>query len=730
MRYAVTIFVSAFLLFQVQPLIGKAILPWFGGTPAVWTTCLLFFQALLLAGYAYAHWIDGHFRLRYQGWIHLSVLVVSLIWLPIGLAAEWKPSGEESYPVWLILLLLTLAVGGPYTVLASTGPLMQSWFRSTDAGKSPYRLYALSNIGSLLALLSYPFVFEPLLPLSWQQYGWSGLYIVFLLGACVCAIGVVRHQQKLASAATDQSDSQSDKNDEPVGPPGIGDQVMWLLLALLNSALLAALTNQMSQDVAVVSFMWILPLALFLFSFILCFDSDHWYHRGIYGVALAITLFFATVALFMGPNLNVILMIGIYAATMFVCAMVCNGELVRLKPHHDYLTRFYLTISLGGVCGGAAVALLAPMLFVGYWEFHLSLLGVVIVYLVSLYRDAHSPLAAGRRLPVWGVLTLGLAAFAAALAVEASDFAELDLFETEDSKRLIAVKRNFFGVKRVKRSFDDGEEYYQLTHGAILHGEQWQAPGRAMEPTQYYENDSGVALGLNYHPRRLRNEPLQIGIVGLGTGTIATYCQPGDHLRYYEIDPQIKEFSIPSEGSEPLFTYLRDCKAHHGGSVEVVLGDARLSIDREVEEGQLPKFDVLAVDAFSSDAIPIHLLTKECVELYFERLAKDGVLCLHISNRFIDLKPVCAALAEELGYQVKLVNAEESSWMLLTNNTTFLSVPEVQQGIDQDWKPKDPLLWTDDYSNLMSVIRWPDRDDLEEIGEEVWEGLEDLVGSE
>ncbi len=881
LRYALTIFVSAFLLFQVQPLIGRFILPWFGGGPSIWTSCMLFFQAALLGGYLYAHLLCAKLSLRSQAITHLVVVGVSVMLLPIAPDESWKPLAEQS-PLGRIMLLLVVTVGGPYFVLASTGPLMQKWFSQTSPARSPYRLYALSNVGSLLALLSYPIAFEPWLTLHQQVLSWTTLYIAFACFAAWCAVRVL-----LASASelTVDSVAEQDASKESMSPedrPSVVRILLWLSLSACGSAVLLATTNQLCIDVATVPFLWILPLSLYLLSFIICFDRPQWYDRRAFGVLLMVCVPMACWAMDSGADLDLIKQVAIFSVALFACCMSCHGELVQSRPNPRYLTLFYLLISAGGVLGGLFVALLATNLFSGYWEFPISLVACCLCTLAAMsyqrvwstppsvvywswfsgaaamlvatiwlvWIPHHHSLAAvdevamfgglacwvllgliaisivseskvalwvwyGLSLPpvvwmiawgmwrapeemsrwlsgqlvaswflaftvalgvLWGLrrfsesrqkvlaygLVITLASVVLTLAYQRRFVSWIETFvlaavgvsglliawlasrfgaaerpllrpllgawgwlplgallggmgynlwqaNESDTDNIVYRSRNFYGVLNVEHEVAEGDdEYsmpakYELTHGQILHGLQYDDEYWKRQPTTYYGKQSGVGVAIStVRDRKLAPQVIRVGVVGLGTGTIAAYGQEGDEFEFYEINPAVRALS------GRFFTYLQDTPAR----TNVNIGDARIVMDRELKSGHRQQFDVLAVDAFSSDAIPVHLLTAECGEIYRQHLADDGILAIHISNRFLELDPVVRGLADHLSWQAVRIDDDgddeegvySSTWVLLTPSMDVANELQTSPSFDA-WKTGEPiLLWTDDYSGLWRIL--------------------------
>lgn len=713
-RYALTIFISAFLLFQVQPMIGKYILPWYGGGPAVWTACMLFFQMFLLAGYAYAHFVSSRLTPRTGSSLHWALLAASMLFLPIAPNPEIWKAGVENVPVAQILALLAVTIGLPYFLLSSTGPLLQESFRR-ETGHPPYRLYALSNVGSLLALLTYPFVFEPQFTLRAQVWSWSGGYIVFALLSAWCVLGLMR-TAPASEAALDEPNGAASGGAIAGGAPTWGDLVAWVVLAACGSVLLLATTNQLCQEVTAVPFLWVLPLALYLTTFIICFDHERWYHRPTFLVLLMLALFAASYALFEGTKLELGPQIIYYCGAMWICCMVCHGELVKSKPAPRHATLFYLMVSLGGALGGVLVAIVAPLVLHDFWEYQLSLFATALLAFVMTFRDARRQRAT--QISVWMAgVNLMSAVGLALIALLATTQAAADMNETN-----LETTRNFYGVLRVNHAENFGDDkgpYNELIHGRIRHGAQYQNPPFSHQPTTYYGPPTGVGLALDYHPKRAAGgtsaqpagsngaaQPegtLRIGVIGLGTGTLAAYGRPGDTIRFYDINPAVARIA------NEYFTYVKDSKA----TVKIVLGDARINLERELAAGEPQKFDVLAVDAFSSDAIPMHLLTKECVELYRQHLAPGGLLCMHVSNRYLKLDGVVRGMAEVLGTECARIESsadyeeglDTTTWLVLTNNREFLESPAVKESI-VPWTEDDPppLVWTDDYGSLWQVL--------------------------
>jgi len=668
--YAATIFLSAFLLFQVQPLIARIILPWFGGTAAVWTVCMLFFQTVLLAGYLYSH-ACVRLRMRAQRLVHVALLAVALATLPLAASSAWKPTGGDD-PTWLIFGLLLTSVGLPYFTLSTTGPLAQAWYARSNQGATPYRLFALSNLGSMLALVSYPLFIEPWLRLGQQTASWSAGFVLFAL---LCGA--------LAWRSPDSTVALSPL--ESAGKPGPGLHALWAGLAACASALLLAFTSHMTLNIAAIPFLWVLPLALYLLSFVLCFDASGWYRRWLFLPLLAAGLAAVCVTLSQS-NPSIWILIPLYSATLFAACMVCHGELARAKPAPRYLTGFYLMLALGGALGGVLVGLVAPNVFDDLYELPIGMLALCLLVFATLYLDRSSILhARGGR-----IAQLVLAGLTAALA-----YALLQDYRANSADLRLGA-RNFYGVLNVRDSGEGPEAMRTLAHGTIIHGKQFLEGERRDWPTTYYGEDSGVALAIRGKGGR---GPLKVGVVGLGAGTLAAYGRPGDLYRFYDINPKVAEIARSE------FSFLDGSRAR----VEIALGDARLSLEREPKQN----FDVLALDAFSSDAIPVHLLTTEAFGVYLRHLRPGGILAVHISNRYLDLVPVVQQAARRHALELRRVENDDdddkgvyrSDWMLLSRSPSAFDGALLKDVGARVTDVPGVRLWTDDYSDLSRILK-------------------------
>lgn len=694
--YALTILISAFLIFQVQPLISKFILPWFGGTPGVWTTCLLFFQVVLFAGYAYAHASIHWLTPRKQALLHGALLFVALLLLPVCPAASWKPTGDEA-PALRILGLLAATVGLPYFLLSATGPLLQAWFSLRQPGVSPYRLYALSNIGSVLGLVTYPFLFEPWLTTAAQAGWWSVGFGMFVVACVVCAFDLVRSSTQpdasiclaaRCSAIIDERVEARIAEKPAFEPPTLTTRTLWFGLSACASVMLLATTNQVCLDVAVIPFLWVLPLTLYLASFILCFDRAWWYPRRTYAAALVGVVVCLTVLMQDAGDVPIVTQLVTHFTALFFCCMVCHGELVRLRPPPQHLTSFYLASSAGGAAGGLLVGVLAPLAFQQYLELHIGLVGCCVIVAAVLLGDREWREAGGQPRWIWACVLLavmgGLRTIGAAAATSGP------------GER--AISRNFYGVLRVIETDadDNSRAMHRMVHGRIVHGMQFLANEKRSIPTAYYGERSGVGLLLS----QASMSPRKVGMVGLGVGTLAAYGRAGDAFRFYEINPDVIHLA------QQHFTYLRDSAA----TVDLIVGDARLSLEQEAPQ----QFDLLVLDAFSSDAIPAHLLTEEAFAVYLKHLRPDGVLAFHITNRHFDLEPVVRGAAERYGLQAAKIHADtvaeraqaRCDWMLLAGDSSRFDHPEFRTAIDAtSCSPRPPLLWTDRFNNVVGILK-------------------------
>lgn len=731
--FALAAFLGAFLLFQIQPLVARRLLPWYGGSPAVWATSLLFFQTGLLVGYAYAHGVAGRLAGRAQVIVHLALLAVALL-MPVLPGIAWAPS-EGDAPTARILLTLAATVGLPYVALAATSPLLQAWWTARHPRVPPWGLFAWSNAGSLLALVTYPFVVEPAWGLEAQAVAWRwsfvALGIVLLLisrkalGAATSGgapgLAGTRDGTSAGAVAADAARSREAAGSEDAGPvPATQRPWRWIAWSAAGVALFMSVTNQLTLNVAVVPFLWVLPLAIYLLTFILAFRGGSTYPRALVAL-LVLPALFALHLLLPGDIQNDLswfdggprARIAIASAALFVLCWGVHGELYRARPSARRLTSYYLAISFGGVLGGAFVGLLAPQLFLLQQELQVAALLTVLFYALTFAPD---PLAFGRRAG-------GKAANAAAAASKAARaptyVAALTLvallgatfyFTKLQLDDAIAVERSFFGLHRVKdvpTREGNATPFRGLYHGSTLHGLELQTAAYRGQPTLYYGPITGAGLTMRILQR---TSGRHVGIVGMGAGTLAAYARPADRFRFYEIDPDVVTLA------RDHFTFL----ASSPGRVDVVLGDARLSLEREEPQA----FDILVLDAFSSDAVPVHLLTVEAFEGYLRHLKPDGVIAVHLSNRMLNLVPVLDQLAAAVGLPaMHLVNENErgglsrqSRWALVSRTPDVLRevarrARESQNADQIQVFESDPSrsahlrVWTDSYSSLVPILR-------------------------
>jgi hypothetical protein len=665
----VTVFFGAFLLFQIQPLVTKVILPWFGGSPFVWSTAMLFFQIALLLGYAYAYALLKLPSRKLQLGIHLSLIVCAVLLQPVLPLENWKPQPEDD-PVRSILLILLMHVGLPFLLLASTGPLVQYWYSHSKGTHDTYRLYAFSNLASLSALLTFPLFFEYYFKLETQGWIWSS---AFLLYAGFFAILAVKLKDVLR-----------DGDSETVGGgvPSWQQRIQWLLYPFFAVWMLLAATNHVCQDVAVVPFLWILPLSLYLLTFIICFDKARWYKPVFYGICSCLLLPVLSCIIFFAPILfrrYFMLEAGLYFSILFCSCMLCHGELVRQKPNPRYLTSFYLMIALGGALGGVYVNLLSPILYTSYFEVPQILLIMLFVSLYVLMKNYFVNKFVNICLLTAFVLSL------------------LNLTSIRD-KHVLEEVRNFYGVLRVKmfNKHIPDLNIVELYHGRIIHGTQ--AVLQPFLATDYFSENSGAGLTLTHYPRSPAHK---VGVVGLGAGVLAVYGKEGDQYHFYEINPLVVKLS------QDHFSFLKDSKAE----IDFHLGDARLSLERQVPQD----FDVLILDAFTGDSPPVHLLTLEAVELYMKHLKPSGVLLVNVLNSHVNLPELVMSQARHSGLQYAEVSAKnligfaglESHWVLISRDNVFFENEHMSSEFDSVNRDVPKLKpWTDQYSNLFSIIKF------------------------
>jgi hypothetical protein len=839
--FALTLFCSAALLFLVEPMIGKMILPLLGGTPAVWNTCMVFFQAVLLLGYGYAHISTSWFGARKQAVLHLLLLALPLLFLPLGVNGNLI-QGDDN-PIPHLLLLLSLSVGVPLFVVSSSTPLLQKWFATTShpAARDPYFLYGASNLGSLLALIAYPTVVEPYLRLAQQGFDWSIGYGILAALTVLCAVFLWRSSPAVVEKGGKESKEwiappELDSSETIVRSTRTGEVTWprvwrWVALAFVPSSLMLGATTYITTDIAAIPLLWVVPLALYLLSFILVFSRlPGQVHNSMVRLMPLLVLLLLFVSLSeLGRLLSIGWHVGLHLATLFVVSMVCHGELARDRPAAKDLTGYYLWMSVGGVLGGLFNGLVAPVAFNAIVEYPLALvlaclllpsrrpqenelsnrggglllpflcggIGVLLILLRVRDRDlpyhliANGPWqweitalalglgiglfgilrARGRRLDhwldlftplclgvlvvglIWGLLSNTLFGLVEALAsrvhlhpyqfrMSVSIAVPLLICFTFLKRPLrfgLAVgsvllaggfcgfleynvlyqQRSFFGVHRVV-DWSEAFERQQyparyLYHGTTVHGKQYQVAPLDDEPLTYYHRSGPIGQVMSVYNRDGRRN---LGVIGLGAGSLAHYAKPGQHVTFYEIDPVVRRLAFDED--QPYFTFVRNAR-RRGAHLELLMGDGRLTIERQ-QLTEADKYGILVVDAFSSDAIPLHLITHEALQVYLNRLTEDGLLAFHVSNRHLDLQPVLANLAKardlaalsQRDTLTQYPGKTPSTWVVLARKPQYLNGlcglsvwGELKPGEGEQWPDLDKVgVWSDDYSNLLRVLRW------------------------
>jgi SAM-dependent methyltransferase len=668
--YAVTIFLSAFLLFVVEPMAAKQLLPTLGGSSAVWTTCLVFFSVMLLLGYLYAHWISVSFTPARQAVIHILLLTVAL--LVLGIHTSPSPAAVTYHPALTVFRVLATVIGLPYLTLSATTPLLTGWYAASFEGRSPYRLFALSNLASLLALCSYPLLIEPGLTMNRQTAWWSGGFLVF---SVIC--GAIAWQGRRRMPVAKQSEVAGK---EAAGPA----MVPWFSLALGGGMMLTAVTNHMSANIAAIPLLWLPPLALYLLSFILAFQGA-W--QPIRQWMLRLVLIAVASMAYVMQDIRTQLPIGVsvplFLMGLFIICLFLHGELYARRPGTDGLTRFYLVAAAGSAAGTLLVGVLAPLVLRANYDLACTLVVVALIALAATWQDG------------WGLRMVWIAGVTAAIVVVSNQVRQYD----DDA---VALMRNFYGTLRVRESHlpPQSDTDRQLLNGTIEHGAEWFAPQFRGLPLTYYAENSGLGLAMRLccgsgHKR--------VGVIGLGTGTVAAYGNAGDTIRFYEINPPVERLA------RHWFTFLHDSPAQ----IDVVLGDARLSLAAETPQ----HFNVIVIDAFSGDAIPVHLLTREALALYRRHLQPDGIVAFHVSNQYIDLEPVIAGIARDAGLSAVSVHSHGddqnglyyADWILVTSNQSFLAQPEIVNSAFPAHLRADVRVWTDNYSSVFPLLKWESR---------------------
>jgi hypothetical protein len=667
--YALAIFLSAFLLFSVQPMAAKQLLPLFGGSSAVWIACLVFFQVVLLLGYLYAHWLTSYPAVR-QARIHVVLLGIAL--LTLGIHERPSPISISYHPALAVFGVLSAIIGIPYLALSATTPLVTAWYARTFSSGSPYRLFALSSLGSMLALCSYPVLIEPRLSMSWQSTAWTAAFFLF---AVLC--GSIAWSARNTTATPPQLPAEQIEIQQKKPEAA----VLWFVLAMGGGMMLTAVTSHLSQNIAAIPLLWLPPLALYLLTFILTFEGGGHYPRSVLLRLALLALMAMGYLLFDIRKVFAIeIALPVFLGGLFLTCLFLHGELYARRPEAENLTQFYLCIAAGAAAGSALVGVLAPLVLPANYD-----LAFTLVAIAAIGGAASWSLG-------WGARMIWIAGLGAAIFV-----AHAQVIQYNDDT--VAMARSFYGALRVRESAIPPQSFVdrQLLNGTIDHGAEWFATEYRDQPITYYAPDTGLGLALRLC---CGERPKRVGVIGLGTATVAAYGNPGDLIRFYEINPMVSRLA------QHWFTYLRDSKAR----TEIVLGDARLSLTAETPQ----HFNVIVVDAFSGDAIPVHLLTREALALYRRNLAPDGIVVFHVSNRFLDLEPVVAGLARDAGLEAEAVNTSSddqnglyaTDWVLVTANRAFLALPEVAAAARPPRGSPGLRTWTDDFSSVFPLLKW------------------------
>lgn len=686
MQYFFTVFVSAFLVFQIQPIVSKIILPWFGGGAGVWTSCLLFFQLFLLLGYFYSFLLSKLTKVKYQVIVHVILLLCSLFMLPLELSTELT---ANTHPTLDILLVLVLGVGFPFFVLSATSPLLQSWFTISKQSGNPYRLYAVSNFGSFLALISYPVLIEPLVSLNVQTHSWSVGYVFFVIMISYIGFKLVRNSELLNYSV------QNKKSSKVIS---VSHLLLWFLLSALGVVMLVSTTNAMSQNIPPVPFLWIAPLAIYLATYILAFSNWNIYKRNVWLVVYSITAFLGLFIYFIGGQFDIVTQVVVYLLILLTASMICHGELSYLKPEAGSATFFYLVVSLGGVFGSFLVSVVAQVSFDEFLEFPIAIFSVFVLLGFSVikqvfYSSSESPHSV--KTGLYQKYLVPAISFGGALIWLLTFVSMNTLYQQFD----VAKERNFYGILSVKDIVQGDVNERRLVDGSTAHGGQSLNETNSTLPLSYYRPNTGVELLLT---ELSKDKNINVGIIGLGVGALAAYGRSGDSYTFYELNPAVVNFA------NEYFNFLKNSKA----KTDIKLGDARVSLQRELEIGQNNNFDVLVVDAFSGDVIPTHLLTRQAFNLYRQHIVTGGVIILHISNRHLSLLPVALGNAKHLSMQTLLFSTSgvgtehDAEWIVLTKNKDVLGNVRLKSAQKKvSIRYVKTVLWTDDYSSLLPILK-------------------------
>ena len=726
--YCAALFLGSLLLFAIEPMFTKMILPLMGGTPAVWNTAMMFFQAVLLIGYLYAHLLSRLKVLRWQVLVHVAVLGAGVLVLPVHIA--WPGAATAStHPIPWLIGLLTVSIGLPFFAISATAPLLQRWFSRSGHphADDPYFLYVSSNAGGLIALLAYPVLIEPWLGLTVQSRVWAVGYLLLAATIVSCAIGL-RASRRRQAVSISGSPSIAAALAESVPPEGLrwARRAHWVALAFVPSALLLAVTQHISTDLAAVPFLWVVPLSLYLLSFIIVFSRRPILRHG-WMLWLQVWIF-ALLAIYFTEN-DLWLLLTLHLGALFVTAMVCHGELVRRRPPAEHLTEFYLWMSLGGLLGGVFCSLIAPLAFDSILEYPLVLtaacllrpesgrggvprrlldfiLPAVLITAYLLVWEYVDILSFGAKGPIlfYGVTALAMYGFHNRPLRLTLSFAAI-LFiaiHFDEMKNQIHRERSFFGLYTVCTNKSDTRHI--LYNGTTLHGDQYMEPDDLQTPRTYYIR--GGPLWQVFEAMNGLERLQHIGVIGLGTGTTTCYCGPGQTMTFFEVDPVMERIAR----NPSLFRYLEMCRQ----DVRVVIGDGRRGLSQTADEA----FDLLILDAFSSDAIPVHMLTREALALYMRKLTPGGLALLHISNRYLELEPVVANLVDDAGLDALIqehdpddddespAGGSASTWVVVAREPNDLDI----LASDSRWRELEPDpavgVWTDDYSDIFRILVW------------------------
>jgi SAM-dependent methyltransferase len=667
-RYAVAIFLSSALLFLIEPIAGKRILPLLGGSAAVWTACLVFFQCALLLGYFTAHWLVTKASDRAQVATYLGLLLLSLIQLLVapGLTAS------SAHPIATVLWLLSISIGIPFVTLSATSPLLQAWYARTRGSSRPYRLYSISNVGSMLALIIYPWLIEPRLSVVEQVTALvAGFVLLTIVGAAIAFSG------RTLAVPMEAVTSWTDTTERGTRPT---DRVLWVALAACGSLLLSAITIHISQNVATIPLLWVVPLIAYLLSFVVAFAGERWRPRPLMIALGALGLGVAAYLLYKGIlSIPIRRAAALFCASLFCMCLFLHSELYRLRPAARDLTSFYFYVAAGGAIGAILVGVVAPSVLPGNYELAFGFACVGLLALVVTWSIG------------WLARSISLCTTVVMIGIIVGQV-------RNDRTNNVLRVRNFYGTLHVTEAEDGTLASMERTlyNGVISHGQQIFRVDLSETPTTYYGRESGVGLAIDMC---CAGRPRRIGVIGLGAGTIAAYGEPGDTIRFYDINPAVEGIA------RAKFRYLRDSPA----KVDVVIGDARVSLENESPQ----RYDVIAVDAFSGDAIPVHLIDAQALDVYKRHLAPGGIVAFHVSNRYLDLKPVVAQLAARTGMKVAYISNDgddpkdvwSSDWVLVTTNEQFINDSTIVAATSKIDSIPGLRLWTDDYNSLLPIWR-------------------------